>query len=164
MNDAPAPTKAPTRQPLDLRWIAADGPELAAEHDLRYRVLRAPLGMGRDTVRSPIEHESWHLCAFDGVSADAALVGCVLFHIDEAEGGRLLQMAVDPRLQGLGLGRQLVQTLEARVAATGMTTIHLHARDSAIGFYERLGYEVEGDAYVEVGIPHHDMRKRWAPR
>ncbi len=143
--------------PIVLRAIEPKGSDLEAEHDLRYRVLREPLGMGRETVAFAFESDCWHLIA----ERRGVIVGCVLFHPDEPTGGRLLQMAVDATLQGQGVGRLLVQALEARVRAAGFLTIHLHARDTAIGFYERLGYTVEGDPYTEVGLPHHHMRKRW---
>jgi len=35
----------------------------------------------------------------------------------------------------------------------------LHAREAAIPFYLRLGYELEGEPFTEVGIPHRRMVK-----
>jgi predicted GNAT family N-acyltransferase len=35
----------------------------------------------------------------------------------------------------------------------------MHARDTAIGFYEKLGYKVKGDGFIEVNVPHHVMEK-----
>jgi predicted GNAT family N-acyltransferase len=35
----------------------------------------------------------------------------------------------------------------------------MHARKSAVGFYEKLGYEIEGDEFEEVTIPHYEMQK-----
>jgi predicted GNAT family N-acyltransferase len=35
----------------------------------------------------------------------------------------------------------------------------LNARDTAIPFYLHLGYELVGEPFVEVGIPHRKMRK-----
>jgi ribosomal protein S18 acetylase RimI-like enzyme len=129
-------------------------PHYASELDLRYRVLREPLGMRRDQVTFPFEDEALHLVALDGDT----VVGCVLFH-RRGDSGRLFQMAVDPSLQGRGLGARLVRHLEARLAGDGVREVVLHARDLAIGFYEKLGYESFGEPYVEVGIPHRSMRK-----
>jgi predicted GNAT family N-acyltransferase len=36
----------------------------------------------------------------------------------------------------------------------------MHARKSALGFYEKLGYTPEGDEFEEVTIPHYLMRKK----
>jgi predicted GNAT family N-acyltransferase len=38
----------------------------------------------------------------------------------------------------------------------------LHARDTAVPFYEALGYEAFDDPFVEVAIPHRKMRKALA--
>ncbi|MEO8175011.1 MAG: GNAT family N-acetyltransferase [Sediminibacterium sp.] len=35
----------------------------------------------------------------------------------------------------------------------------MHARESAVGFYEKHGYKVVGDEFVEVTIPHFIMEK-----
>jgi predicted GNAT family N-acyltransferase len=37
--------------------------------------------------------------------------------------------------------------------------IALHARETAVGFYEKLGYVVSGERFTEVGIPHWYMQK-----
>jgi predicted GNAT family N-acyltransferase len=35
----------------------------------------------------------------------------------------------------------------------------MHARKSAAAFYEKLGYQIIGDAFEEVTIPHYEMQK-----
>jgi predicted N-acetyltransferase YhbS len=127
---------------------------LEAELDLRWRVLRAPLGHPREATRFPFEAQSLHLVALDGKH----VVGCVLFHPEGLETGRLFQMAVEPALQGRHIGQQLVRALETEVVRRGFRTVTLHAREGAVGFYARLGYEVFGEPFTEVGIPHRHMR------
>ena len=83
----------------------------------------------------------------------------MLFHPEGAGTGRLFQMAVEPARQGQQLGTQLVRSLEAEVVKRGFRAMTLHARDSAVGFYARLGYQVFGEEFVEVGIPHRHMRR-----
>jgi predicted GNAT family N-acyltransferase len=118
-------------------------------------VLRKPLGHGREAVAFPFEGESLHLVALDG----RQVVGCVLFHPEGTETGRLFQMAIEPERQGAGLGTRLVRGLEVAVAGMGFREVTLHARDAAVGFYARLGYVSFGAPYVEVGIPHQNMRR-----
>jgi len=124
--------------------------------DLRWRVLRGPLGLGRDAVAFPFEAESLHLVALEA----GRVVGCVLFHPEGPGTGRLLQMAVEPGRQGAGIGTRLVRALEEEVARRGFEEVTLHARDTAVGFYARLGYAPSGPPYLEVGIPHQNMRRR----
>jgi len=143
-----------------FRFIGLDAPEYAQELDLRWRVLRKPLGFAPEAVAFPFEAESLHLVALDA----GRVVGCVLFHPEGTETGRLFQMAVEPDRQGTGLGTTLVRALEAELARRGFREVILHARDSAVGFYARLGYAPVGPPYVEVGVPHQNMRRSLGPR
>jgi GNAT superfamily N-acetyltransferase len=126
----------------------------ASELDLRYRVLRAPLGMARGTVGFAREDEALHVIAEE----DARVLGCVLF---DFMSGRLRAMAVDPTQQRSGLGSRLVQRLEHEVARVGRRRVSLHARGDVVGFYERLGYVVRGEPFTEVGLVHRAMAKTW---
>ena len=35
----------------------------------------------------------------------------------------------------------------------------MHARDTAIGFYEKFGYQIKGNQFREVNLSHHVMEK-----
>jgi predicted GNAT family N-acyltransferase len=41
----------------------------------------------------------------------------------------------------------------------GYRRLTMHARKSAIGFYEKNGYKISGPEFVEVTIPHFEMEK-----
>ncbi len=148
-----------------LHFIHPGHPLYTGELELRFRVLREPLGRPRESVTFPFEAQSLHLVA---VESPGAVVGCVLFHPDSAEGeppgGRLFQMAVHPRLQGQGLGVRLVRTLEEALRRQGYVRVHLHAREGVVPFYERLGYRTCGEPYEEVGIPHRTMERMLVAR
>ncbi|MET0284160.1 MAG: GNAT family N-acetyltransferase [Polyangiales bacterium] len=137
----------------ELAFITPDHALYASELELRYKVLREPLGHTRADVAFPFERESLHLVAHE----HGQVVGCVLFHPESAHSGRLFQMAVFER--GQGLGARLVDTLEAELRERGFTHVHLHAREGAIGFYAKLGYAVYGEPYLEVGVPHRHMQR-----
>lgn len=130
-------------------------PLYVQELELRFKILREPLGHTRDAVKFPFENESLHLVAAE----EGAILGCVLFHPETATSGRLFQMAVRTDLQRSGLGRQLVEHLERELRARGYTHVHLHARDTVTAFYERLGYSIHGEPFTEVGIGHRQMQK-----
>jgi predicted GNAT family N-acyltransferase len=36
----------------------------------------------------------------------------------------------------------------------------MHARKNAVGFYEKMGYQVTGDEFTELTIPHYIMEKQ----
>jgi ribosomal protein S18 acetylase RimI-like enzyme len=140
---------------VELRWLDVADPLYEAELDLRWRVLRRPLGHTREATRFPFEAESLHLLALDR----ASVVGCVLFHPEGPATGRLFQMAVEPARQGTHVGQALVRELEQEVSRRGFRTVTLHARETAVGFYARLGYQVFGEPFTEVGVPHRHMRR-----
>lgn len=147
--------------PITIAEVGRGDPLYRGARWLRYEVLRAPLGMPLGSEENAREAECRHWVAASGEE----VVGCVLWLPEGGPGeGRLLQMAVTPRLQGTGLGRRLVETLERAVGEAGHPVITLHARDLAVGFYERLGYAVVGEPFTEVGIAHRHMRKVLAAR
>jgi YbgC/YbaW family acyl-CoA thioester hydrolase len=69
------------------------------------------------------------------------------------------RIAVHRALRSGGHGVAVVQALEAAARARGDAEIALHAQRSAERFYERLGYAVHGEPFVEADIPHIEMRR-----
>ena len=74
---------------------------------------------------------------------------------------KIRQVAVAEAWQGQGLGNILMQSIESDLPFLGeFHTIQLHARQNVQRFYEKLGYEVIGESFEEIGIPHVLMVKR----
>ena len=131
----------------------------AGTHDLRRRVLRenrpdADVVFGGDEVAG-----AFHLAVVDGEGAVVA-VGSFAPEPTPVRPGRaafrLRGMATDPAFQGRGLGRMLMAAAVDRLRREGAQVLWANARDSALGFYEGLGWEVVGDSFLtEIGIPHH---------
>jgi GNAT superfamily N-acetyltransferase len=67
---------------------------------------------------------------------------------------RLRGMAVRPDRQGEGLGRLLLDAAVARLRADGVALLWANARDTALGFYQRLGLEAVGDSFLAQDLPH----------
>lgn len=75
----------------------------------------------------------------------------------EASIGRV---AVSQEFRGRGLGREIMQaSLEAVEDRFGQVPICLSAQSYLRRFYEELGFRIEGDEYLEDGIPHILMLK-----
>ncbi|MFJ8543219.1 GNAT family N-acetyltransferase [Streptomyces sp. NPDC093586] len=73
--------------------------------------------------------------------------------------GSLGRLAVTRDARGLGVGAALVRAVEEAARARGLTAVDLHAQTHALGFYERLGYQVYGPEFPDAGIPHRAMRR-----
>ena len=143
---------------IEMRFIEPEGAWYEAEKQLREDVLRRPIGRIFDPNEFVFESESLHFVALDG----DRMVGCVLFH-RRGRSGRLYQMAVAPSHQGQGLGRDLVLGLERHLVAEGVEEVVLHARLTATNFYRRLGYQFSSEEYLELGIPHREMKRQLVP-
>lgn len=72
---------------------------------------------------------------------------------------QLRGMATDPQYRGRGLGAQLLAGALAELADRQAALLWCEARDSALEFYARNGFTVDGDGFLhgETGIPHHYM-------
>jgi predicted GNAT family N-acyltransferase len=77
---------------------------------------------------------------------------------------KMRQVAVKPELQSMGIGSGLVRFSEEWSKQQGLLSIVMHARKEAVPFYERMGYEVRGKEFLEVGIPHFKMEKTLNPK
>mgnify|MGYP001163537682 FL=1 len=123
---------------------------------LRYQILRKPLGLSYDPVELAGEKESFHLALREGNE----LVACLVLKPLDERCIKMRQLAVRESSQGKGFGRELVNYAESFVRELGYAEIVLHARETARGFYWKLGYVAEGDFFTEVGLPHLAMRKK----
>lgn len=123
---------------------------------LRHEILRKPLGLSFSSEELEEEKEHLLIAAFE----DDRILGCCML-IEERPGvARLRQMAVLNDLQGKGIGRALMNFAENIARDQGFKTICMHARANAVGFYEKVGYRVAGEQFIELSIPHLMMEKK----
>ena len=71
-------------------------------------------------------------------------------------------MVVDSAFQKRGIGSRLIHGIERELRGRGFIEVELNAREAAVPFYQRLGYEIEGDSFIEVSIPHFKMKRSLA--
>ena len=133
----------------------ADGPaEVTAALELRYRVFCDEQGVTFEAEQDGRDPEALHIVAFE----DGRLVGtCRLLFDDDL--ARLGRMAVEPGLRGRGVGAAILDAAEAESRRAGAERIRLHAQTAARALYERGGFEVRGELFMEEGIPHLTMEK-----
>lgn len=70
------------------------------------------------------------------------------------------RVAVRRVARGKGVGAELMKAIARAAQAAAVSELVLDAQNHAIPFYEGLGYAVEGDEFLDAGIPHHRMRLR----
>ena len=136
--------------------------EWVAYYQLRYAVLRQPWQQPLGSERVPADDEPGTIHALLLAAAPAApeALAVGMLQLTGAGQGQIRFMAVAPEATGQGLGQRVVAYLEAQARAVGVREIVLHAREAAVGFYEKLGYVAVAPSHLLFGeIQHFLMRK-----
>jgi predicted GNAT family N-acyltransferase len=140
---------------MALKLIDYGSPEYEKMLRLRNDLLRKPLGLSFDPKELEKEKDDVLMGAFE----DDRLLGCCLLTRVNDKTMRLRQMAVPNNLQGKGIGRALMVFAENIARDMGYEILMMHARATATGFYEKLGYVKKDGQFIEITIPHVVMEK-----
>lgn len=141
----------------DLRLIEYNSAEYQEMMLLRKLLLRTPLGL--TFSEEDLQKEISDLLIGCFLPEEGQMIGCcVLTPIDENI-VQLRQMAILEKFQRQGVGRQLVAFAEKEALLSGFSVMTMHAREEAVAFYEKQGYEKTGKPFIEVTISHLKMKK-----
>lgn len=138
----------------EFKWGSAEYLESIALRDL---MLRKPLG--RSIKDDDLEKEKQSKFHHFGAFLDNKLVGTIYSVEQIPKVVQLKQFAVDPNLQKSGIGRKLMSFTEEKLKEYGVKEILIFARQVALPFYEKIGYPIVCDPFIEVGIPHRLLIK-----
>ena len=121
------------------------------------RAVRDEVFVGEQNVPVDLEHD-----ALDPISThviarvmDSSPVGTGRLTTERHIG----RMAVLAQWRGRGVGDALLLALVEQARQRGWQDVHLNAQVSALGFYERHGFQPEGERFMEAGIEHQAMRR-----
>lgn len=126
---------------------------------LRVRVLRK----GTPATDANYSEDSYADAVHFGIVRDGEAISTSTWFMKECPeqpgvaAMQLKGMAVDDTLQTSGLGRQLIDAGVALAQEQNAALVWARARDSAIGFYEKCGFTVVGDGFIDgpTDMPHH---------
>lgn len=151
----------PLKNPVDmpLRIIEHGSGDYRKMISLRENILRKPLGLTFSPEELESEKKDILIAAFE----EERMVACCVLTVEDGASVRLRQMAVAGEVQGKGVGRALIFFAENVARDRGYKKVTMHARKTAIGFYEKMGYSVSGPEFDEVTIPHFTMEKSLYP-
>lgn len=141
---------------MALKIIEHGSPEYDKMVALRNEILRKPLGLSFSEEELAKETHDILIGAFD----DDDILACCMLTQESRERVRLRQMAVLNSLQGKGIGATMMNFAENVARDRGFHVMSMHARKSAVGFYEKLGYRICSEEFQEVTIPHFEMEKK----
>lgn len=140
---------------MTFRSVALGSAEYRAAIRLRETVLRAPLGLVLSAEELAVEPACQHFVAL----AETEVIATLLLMPLDAETVKMRQVAVHPSRQGSGIGAGLVRFAEEAARERGFLRLIAHARATALPFYRRLGYTIEGVPFLENTIPHQLVSK-----
>jgi hypothetical protein len=112
----------------------------------------APRNVPRFVIAKKLEvqRELFFVASLNGTVVGTAMGGF------DGHRGWLYTVAVHPELQRRGIGRALVQRVEASLLALGCPKVNLQVRTSnaaVVAFYQRLGYAVEERISMGRSLP-----------
>jgi len=126
-------------------------------YELRWCILRKPWGQKKGTEKDNDEDNAYHLMAVK----NNYIVGVARLQNISPTEAQLRYMAVDDNYCNQGIGKAIIQSMEEYAIKHHIHFIMLHARENAVGFYEKMGYEIIEKSYLLFDcIQHYKMKKQ----
>ncbi|WP_433749022.1 GNAT family N-acetyltransferase [Falsibacillus pallidus] len=100
------------------------------------------------------ENDSTHFLLMN----DGGPIGAGRFRILEGK-GKVERICVLSSQRGTGAGKIIMDGIEDFAKNQGLKILKLNAQTHAIPFYEKLGYAIVSDEFLDAGIPHRTMEK-----
>lgn len=73
--------------------------------------------------------------------------------------GKVERICVLKEHRSTGAGVAIMNKIEEYAASQGISALKLNAQTQAIPFYNKLGYEIVSEEFLDAGIPHKTMKK-----
>lgn len=139
---------------LEIAFIAAE-----QTFPLRKEVLQPSAGGDSVVLDKDYDDSTFHL----GGIADNKVISIGTFHrishpeFKEPIQYQLRKMATSPEYRSMGAGKKLLEFGIDHLKKKGVDLLWCNAREIAIGFYERLGFEAIGNFFEVSGIGPHKL-------
>ncbi|MEM6712605.1 MAG: GNAT family N-acetyltransferase [Pseudomonadota bacterium] len=127
---------------------------IAAQQTLRFRQKHLWPDMPLEHVKVPGDETAHHLGAFDGQK----LIGVASFFA-HPKGVQLRKLAVDPMYRKRGLASRMIEEGARCAKKDGHAQLWCDARQSALHFYERLGFKIDPDVFEKSGVTYQIARR-----
>lgn len=134
--------------------IALSKEEMNSVFEIRRIVFIDEQDVPEELEIDELEETSTHFLAMDGERA----VGAGRFRIKDGY-GKIERICVLMPERGRRIGQLLMARIEEHARELEMETVKLEAQVHAIPFYEKLGFKISSEEFMDAGIPHRLMAK-----
>ena len=127
-------------------------------YDLRYRILRLPLGQPLGSERNEGDSTGKHFALYLNGQLNA------IARLDQPEKytSQVRFVAVESNTQGKGFGKEIMTAVENFSKKSGNRKMILQARENALDFYLKLDYKLIEKSYLLFGqVQHYLMKKEY---
>lgn len=122
---------------------------------IRKKVFIEEQGVPEDLEFDQLDSKTTHYVGY----VDGEPVTTARIHESAAHEYHLQRVATLKEHRGKGYGRELIIFIERSLRHIPDAKVWLSAQDTALPFYEKMGYSVLGEGYIEADMPHHSMEK-----
>jgi ElaA protein len=138
---------------IAIRW-AADPDELPGALKLREQVFCEEQGVSRSEELDGLDGGALHLLAREPEHEE--VIGTLRMLLS-AEGAKIGRVAVRGDWRRLGIATRMLDFALDLASERGCQKARLCAQLQSIGLYERAGFAVSSQPFLEAGIPHVRM-------
>ncbi len=133
------------------KWLLGNA-DITEALALRREVFSEEQGFDAKLDHDEADDLAMHLIIYDGKTPVAT--GRV-YH--DGKTFRVGRCCVKKSARGQGVGDLLIKLLLLKVFEFGPSVVKISAQEHAVGFYEKYGFYVDGEGYLEEGEPHLPM-------
>lgn len=131
--------------PADLPYVYA----------IRYQVFQIEQGVEPSLEFDGQDETADHILAY----LNGQPVGTARIRRLDARSAKVERVAVLQQARGLGIGKKIMEASLQHLKATHVSEVHIHAQLQVKDFYQKMGFQSEGEIFEEAGIPHVKMKK-----
>ena len=117
---------------------------------IREKVFMQEQGVSAELEWDGLDDISHHALA---LSANGEALGCGRITPD----GHIGRVAVLPEWRHKRIGSAILELLVDYARSQHLDQVDLNAQIQAMPLYEQFGFEVDGEVFIEAGIPHRRM-------
>jgi predicted GNAT family N-acyltransferase len=140
---------------LEIRTVAFSEYLQPIQH-IRIQVFQLEQGVAAELEFDGLDENSTHLLAY----LDSQPVGTTRIRFLNKKQAKIERLAVLPIARKRGIGKQLMLAAIELIKNSETELVIVHAQAYIQELYRQLGFEIQGDRFVEAGISHVKMVKK----